>query len=146
MAMHSPPTRLADNPLNASTPSTPTASAPTSADANSISEARLNRCMESLHTKRANLKKKVTPATGLSSDRTSMNEEECRQLAQEAERQACEAELSAYLSEGCLPASTEAGVVEILNYWRVRIFSYQLLLSYLYICRSGSIAILASLP
>jgi hypothetical protein len=105
MAMHSPPTRLSDDPLNASMPSTPTTSMPTGTNANSILEARLNHRMESLRTKRANLKKKVTsPATGLSSNQTSMNEEECRQLAQEAERQACEAELSAYLS---LPASTE---------------------------------------
>jgi hypothetical protein len=100
-------------PTSATTPSPPIAPA-------AQSEARLNRRMQALSIKRANIRLRgAASSSDISSADAPANEEENRRIAEDAERRAREMELNAWLAAGCIPTGTDATLAEVLSHYKV---------------------------
>lgn len=114
MAMYSQTSSHGNPPL------TPTAAPSPPAAPATQSEARLNRRMQALSIKRANIRLRMArSSTENSSTETPTSEEESRRLAEDAERRARETELNAWLAAGCIPTGTDATLTEVLSHYKV---------------------------
>jgi hypothetical protein len=116
MAMYS---QTSSNATPSPTPTAATTPSPPIAPA-AQSEARLTRRMQALSVKRANIRLRgaASSAENLSAEAPA-GEEENRRIAEEAERQARETELNAWLATGCIPTGTDATLTEVLSHYKV---------------------------